>query len=198
MPAHDFVLKSRLRKIKMTVGGAPGRMVKTFPYPVNNGKFYEIPTYQISVSGKDDARTPIARQWECYRFGVYNNDGSNTNHKSRGLFVAGMASKQKYTIYWFNPHYSVHSATSEEMGAWHVVSGFLIHDGPDDPMTQLYASIGCIEICGKPKGFDQFNKFILSISGSTKKAPAALVEIGKAGIIEIEYEAAIRPPLKEA
>jgi hypothetical protein len=194
--SHNFVLKSSLRKIKLTVGETPVRKVRTFAYPISDGKTYEIPTYKITVSGKDNSKTPQSKEWECYRFGIYNNDGTASDHSARGLFVAGMADAQKYIIDKFNPSYSVHSARSTELGAWHVVGGFLIHDGPDDPVSQLYASIGCIEICGKPAGFDQFNNFILSLSGSKKTGVSGLVEIGNSGILEIEYKKAQRPPLK--
>ena len=32
-----------------------------------------------------------------------------------------------------------------EDGAWQVHGNYLIHDGPDDPMTQVYVTAGCIE-----------------------------------------------------
>jgi hypothetical protein len=37
----------------------------------------------------------------------------------------------------------------------------LIHDKPDDPKTQLYATAGCIEICGGPEGLVAFNQFLV-------------------------------------
>jgi hypothetical protein len=179
-------------------------MVITFPYPINNGKFYELPTFTVTVSGTDANGKPSSKCWEVYRFGIYNNDGSVPQYRSRGLFVAGLADDQTYAIDRFDPAYSVHSASSVETGAWHVKDNFLIHDGPDIPATRtnpvadgLYASIGCLEICGGPAGFDAFNDFIISLSGSTKSRKDALVEIGAARIIEIHYLAAKRPPLKE-
>jgi hypothetical protein len=79
-----------------------------------------------------------------------------------------------------------------------VTGGFLIHDGPDKPMSQIYASIGCIEICGGPRGFDQFNDFIIQLSGSKKTRTEALVEIGAARKIKITYLKAEKPALKVA
>jgi hypothetical protein len=43
----------------------------------------------------------------------------------------------------------------------------LIHDGPDDA-TQLFATIGCIEIMGR-QGFAKFNDLIISLSGPQEK-----------------------------
>jgi hypothetical protein len=75
---------------------------------------------------------------------------------------------------------------------------FLIHDGPDDPHRQVYASIGCIEICGGPNGFVDFNDFIIELSGPKASTRAEqLIEIGAAGNISIEYEKASRPPLRK-
>jgi len=72
----------------------------------------------------------------------------------------------------------------------------LIHDGPDDPKREVYASIGCIEICNGPRGFDNFNDFVISLPGSTAKNRASkLIDIGKSKIITITYKKATRPSL---
>ena len=105
-----------------------------------------------------------------------------------------MADQQTHTIKAWLPHYTVHSAHSREKGAWQVYNNFLIHDGPDDPKKEIYASIGCIEICNGPQGFDRFNDLIISLSGSKKQNRASqLQEIGAAKIITITYQKAIRP-----
>lgn len=196
--------RTKLRKIKLVVGNIPGRTILTRPYPVDDGKFYELPTYTIKASGTDENGTPREQSWEVFRFGIYNNDGGEPHYTSRGLFVAGLAEAQRYTIGKYDPTYKVHSAVSMETGAWQVKDGFLIHDGPDIPATAtnpiesgVYASIGCIEVCGTRAGFDRFNTIIRLLSGSLKKGTEALIEIGAAKIIEIEYLAAARPPLKE-
>lgn len=90
----------------------------------------------------------------------------------------------------------MHSAPSVEKGAWQVYGNFLIHDGPDDPASQVYASIGCVEICGGPNGFVKFNDYIISLSGTKAKTRAKkLAEIGRSKIMKITYLAASRPPL---
>ena len=49
--------------------------------------------------------TANEKTWEVFRFGIYNNDGSNTHYKSRRLFVAGMADDQTHTIGHFDYPY---------------------------------------------------------------------------------------------
>ncbi len=75
----------------------------------------------------------------------------------------------------------------------------MIHDGPDDPKQEVYASVGCIEICNGPQGFDQFNDFIISLSGTTKSArPAQLAEIGQSKKMIITYQRTVRPAYLKA
>jgi hypothetical protein len=62
----------------------------------------------------------------------------------------------------------------------------------------VYASIGCVEICGGPTGFVEFNNYLIELSGPTSTIRAEqLKEIGAARNISIEYEKAIRPPIEE-
>jgi hypothetical protein len=94
------------------------------------------------------------------------------------------------------PTYRVHSALSPENGAWQVYDNFLIHDGPDNP-TELFATIGCIEVMGN-RGFVKFNDLIISLSGpKAASRPEQLLEIGRAGRMSITYESATRPSLKK-
>ena len=70
----------------------------------------------------------------------------------------------------------------------------MIHDGPDDPKTQLYATAGCIEICGGPDGFVAFNRFLVQLSGTTQPTPALqLKEIGDSACMTITYLPATLP-----
>jgi hypothetical protein len=80
-----------------------------------------------------------------------------------------------------------------------VYDNFLIQDGPDDPKKEVYASVGCIEICNGPRGFDKFNDFIISLSGSTRgKRSEKLTDIGNSKKMIITYQKAIRPASKKA
>ena len=88
-------------------------------------------------------------------------------------------------------------ASSPENGAWQVYGNFLIHDGPDNP-SEIFATIGCIEIMGV-RGFVRFNDVIIGLSGpKAKTRDQRLIEIGGAGRMSITYARASRPALKKA
>jgi hypothetical protein len=131
-----------------------------------------------------------SQTYEVIRFGV------NRKTPTSSPVIVGLAQKQTHTIKRWIKTYSVHSFPSSEGGAWQVYDNFLIHDGPDKPMTQYYATAGCIEICGGPNGFVKMNDFIISLSGSTAATrDAKLTQIGASGLMAISYDAATRPPL---
>lgn len=212
MATRKFTAKRKLRKIKVLVGGTPGRSARMISYPMfkfkgpaplpdlSNYFKYDMPVYPLTASGTDAKGNPVSKSWDCFRFGVYLNDGSNPHYKAKGFFVAGLAMAQKHIVHKYNPEYRVHSSDSPENGSWVVTGSFLIHDGPDHPGSgqpeDLFGSIGCVEVQGV-KGFTSFNDFVISISGSRKTGIDALNEIAEAGVMEVEYEAASRPPLQE-
>ena len=182
-----------MRTIKMLVGNKEIGKALTWAYPegMNFGHFY-IPTYELVVTGTNNSGNQESRSFEVLRFGI-------KCIKNGKPFVVGLADQQTHIIKAWLPHYSVHSARSLEKGAWQVYDNFLIHDGPDDPKTQAYASVGCIEICHGPRGFDRFNDYIISLSGS--KAPTRsnqLGEIGRSKKLIITYQKAIRPKYTHA
>jgi len=179
-----------MRKIKMIVGNKKIGKALTWAYPNGQSQgVYSIPTYALTVSGILDSGTKIKKDFEIIRFGIQ-------GKTSKSARVVGLADAQKHKIKAWLPNYTVHSAPSIEQGAWQVYGNFLIHDGPDNPKREVYASIGCLEICNGPKGFDKFNDFVISLSGSTQLTrKSKLKEIGKSRTITIEYKKATRPPL---
>ncbi len=183
-----------MRKIQIVVGNVKIGNALTWAYPAGDpaSTIYIIPTYQVTVSGTDDKGLKKSRKFEAFRFGVQQKTPSSAAK------VVGLSDTQTHTIKSWIPTYSVHSASSKEDGAWQVYNNFLIHDGPDNPMSKrsIYASIGCIEICGGPQGFADFNDFIIALSGASSKSRAQKqIEIGKARNITISYLAASRPKL---
>jgi len=185
---------SDMRHVKMTVGATEIGMAKTWAYPEgqSQGMFW-IPTYNLRVEGTDPAGNSVAKDFEVLRFGLHCPTRTSTPT------VVGLADAQTHVIKAWLPHYSVHSARSLEIGAWQVYQNFLIHDGPDDTSNEVYASIGCIEICGAPRGFDTFNDYLIALSGpkSTQRADQ-LAEIGKARNLSITYLKAKRPTVAPA
>ena len=163
-----------MRKVKILVGGMPIGEQQTWAYP--NGQSlgrYLVPIYKCTVEGLDNAGKVVKVQFDVLRFGVLCNDGKTAS-------LVGLADYQTHVIKAWIPTYRVHSANSPENGAWQVYGNFLIHDGPDNP-TELFATIGCIEIMGS-SGFVKFNDLIISLSNSkTANKSDQLLEIGRSG-----------------
>lgn len=181
-----------LRRVELTVGGAPVGAAQTWSYPSDDGKRYRIPTYAMTIAGTDAKGRRITRSFEVIRFGVHRKSPASSTG------IVGLADHQRYVIRAWLPAYSVHSARSVEVGAWHVFSNYLIHDGPDDPVNEVYATAGCIEVCGGPRGFDAFNDLVLELAGATKPTRGEkLDEVGRAGVLSITYLSAARPALEE-
>jgi len=179
-----------MRNVKIFVGGTSVGQQNTWAYP--NGQSlgqYIVPIYNCSVQGVDGTGKSILEWFKVLRFGVQSEDGKTAS-------VVGLADYQTHVIKAWLPNYRVHSARSQENGAWQVYNNFLIHDGPDNP-TELFATIGCIEIMGY-QGFVKFNDLIISLSGpKATNRLQQLSEIGRAGRISITYEKASRPPLRK-
>lgn len=183
---------SSVRRVDIRVGAHAIGHARTWAYPDGDpAEHFRIPTYKVTVSGTLAKGTRDSRNFEALRFGVQKKGAG-------GPQVVGLADQQRHVIKAWLPHYRVHSARSTEQGAWQVYGNFLIHDGPDSPLTQVYASIGCIEICNGPRGFDKFNDTILQFAdppGSTRDQK--LAALGRSGRLVISYDPAIRPPLKK-
>ena len=179
-----------MNRVDIEVGATPIGHARTWAYPDGAPTVhYKIPTYRVTVSGKDSSGNPQKTDFEAFRFGVQ-------KEGTTGPRVVGLANAQTHTIKAWIPDYSVHSARSTERGAWQVYGSFLIHDGPDSPHSQVYASIGCVEICNGPAGFNLFNDFIISLANpSATDRARQLLEIGKSGKLVVAYLQATRPPL---
>ncbi|MCO6519271.1 hypothetical protein [Snodgrassella sp.] len=180
---------SIMRRVEILVGAIPIGEQKTWAYPNGNelGHFL-IPVYECIVQGSDGEGNRVQESFEVLRFGVQCKDGKTAR-------VVGIAERQTHKIKAWIPTYSVHSASSNENGAWQVYNNFLIHDGPDNS-TEIFATIGCIEIMG-PLGFNRFNNLLISLAGpKATYRHRQLAEIGSKGEIYITYTKAVRPPLK--
>lgn len=191
--AHSTVRAITIDVTDETVGSAV-----VWGYPRSDvpqrdiGPLYEVPTFKVVVRGTFDDGTSAKREFEAIRFGVQQN---TTRDRPT---VVGLAHEQTHVVEKWFPNYGVHSAPSEERGAWQVIGTFLIHDGPDAPLDRNdpYASIGCVEICGA-RGFKVFNEYLISLSGTTASGlHDKLAEIGNGRILGVHYAAAARPPLK--
>ena len=179
-----------MRTVKIQIGSRSLGEQKTWAYPSGRSLgTFRTPIYDSFVSGIYDTGASVRQGFKCLRFGVQCLD-------SRTAAVVGLADQQTNVIKAWIPTYIVHSANSSENGAWQVYDNFLIHDGPDNS-TELFATIGCIEIMGL-NGFVKFNDLLISLSGSiARDRNEKLLEIGRSGKLSITYERAVRPALKK-
>lgn len=177
-----------LREIRLIVGAKPINPAIVFGYPASRNSYYIVPTYHMAVTGKYDDGTPCYKQFEVIRFGVNHEKGAEP-------FVVGFQDEQTYVIQgWMK--YKMHSTDLGENGAWIVTGDWLVHDGPDDPLVQIFGSKGCVEVCG-PYGFSRLNDLIIRLSGATGASKREkLAQIGKGRRMKITYKATTRPPLK--
>ncbi len=183
-----------LRTIRATVTSKVIGEAITWPYPYDNGILYKIPTYEMRLEGVNGSGLSVLEKFEVIRFGV------SRKTPSSAPYTVGLAEKQTHVIKQWLPNYTVHSAPSVEDGAWQVYGNFLIHDGPDDPLDQNepYATIGCVEVCGGPKGFIIFNSLVFELSGITDSTlEDALLKIGRSSKFFVDYEKASRPAVVE-
>ncbi|PIT53108.1 hypothetical protein BHC44_06495 [Snodgrassella alvi] len=179
---------SIVKRVEIFVGASPIGEQKTWAYPNGNelGNFL-VPVYECIVLGSDGEGNRVQESFEVLRFGVQCKDGKTPR-------VVSISEQQTHKIKAWIPTYSVHSASNED-GAWQVYNNFLIHDGLDNS-TEIFATIGCIEIM-EPLGFNRFNNLLISLAGSKATyRHRQLAEIGSKGEIYITYTKAVRPPLK--
>ena len=152
------------------IGSKPIGTAVTWTYPNDDGELYPIPTYEMTVNGIDDAGNKVEKKFKVLRFGVTKKTFGSPAQ------VVGLAQKQSHKSKAWLPSYSVHSSDAsadDEAGAWRVYDNFLIHDGPDNlkDVSEPYATIGCIEVCGGPQGFVQLYLSPLSAPGTFDQSP---------------------------
>lgn len=181
-----------IRSILIKVGLALPETATSFSYPRpdSNGYNYSVPLYRLTVSGTDTSGSPQSKDFKGMRFGLNNKTGDDSATR-----MVGLKDGKLYTIKRWIPDYKTHSHSSPEDGAWQVYGNFLIHDGPDDPSNPS-AVIGCVAVIGGPAGFNEFNDYIISLSGSKKATRGEqLSEIGASGALTALYLKTERPPI---
>ena len=185
---------SEVKKVQMVVTAKIIGKAYTWTYPFDDGKLYEVPTCEFLLKGIDQKGKELLKSFEAMRFGITRKSSEDSTP-----YTVGLAEDQTHMIKQWLPEYVVHSSVSEEKGAWQVYGNFLIHDGPDNPSSKVgaYASLGCVEICGSPKGFDLFNDTLIAFSGvSGEDRTAKLINLGNSRKLSVFYEKAERPPVK--
>lgn len=161
----------------------------TWGYPDGESdKLFKIPIYAMTVRSSDNK----SKEFRVYRFGVQKKTGEAAK-------IVGLADKQTHVVKNWIPDYPHDADPVVERGAWQIVDNYLIHDGPNDPKAtagHIFATIGCISICG-PKKFTEFCETIVSwsnISGSSYQDK--LIKLGSSGLLTVSYSQAKRPNLE--
>lgn len=183
-----------IRNIKLTVGNVIKGHGILKSYPVNDLKSYRMPLYTLTVEGTDDSDKKQSKDFNIFRFGIHK------PLKTSPAKVVGLADQQTHIVKKYKHDYRLHSVEGTPYnasdGAWVVWKTFYIHDGADDPQTEAFGTIGCVEVCD-PDGFIKLNDFIISLSGSTKTTKTdKLIEIGASGKMKVTYLRTTRPPLE--
>ena len=149
--------------------------ITSYPDKQNFAKLYRVPLYRVYVEGRDATNNFVQEDFEAIRFGVHKNYSSHPK-------IVGLADMQTHILSW-------DWITTMEEYSWRVYDGFFIHDGPDNPMSGFYGSIGCVEICGANE-WSRFNDVIQDLSGANSPE-----EVSTGGLLTADYEIATRPPL---
>lgn len=180
-----------MKNIEITIGGDRIGWGYTWGYPDGDGKkLYRIPIYKVFV--KEKSATTAAKEFDAYRFGVEPKLGGMPH-------VVGLADAQSYVVQGWIENYPPNSTDAAvERGAWHIKDNYLIHDGPDEPQRtdlHIFATIGCISICG-PNKFTEFCDYLISLSGATgADRSRKLANLGGAQIVSVTYIKTERPTL---
>ena len=117
-------------------------------YPDSDGKKYIVPTYKMNVIGINRMGKPISASFEVIRFGVQRDETKNI--KAR---IVGLSDSQSYKLNWVD----------YLGGSWQVKGDWLIHEGAEDPTTEAWGAIGCIEVCGV-NGWNEFNSLLKELT----------------------------------
>ncbi len=151
--------------------------ITSYPYRPNRPRIlYSVPLYRVTIKGRNNVNNLVTKDFEAIRFGVYRT-------KTEGPKIVGLADYQTHIL-------KLDYITTMNDDAWRVYDGFFIHQGPNNPTSGSYGSIGCIEICGFGE-WDLFNDTIKNLTGLN-----SLTQISNNKLVTVEYERAERPSLK--
>lgn len=162
-----------IRITNLTLGDAHITSYSEIPNTPNT--LYKVPLYRVIIEGRNATNSLVSEDFEAIRFGVHRTS-------TQGPSVVGLAEVQTHSLTW-------DIITTMQDYAWRVYDRFFIHEGPDNPTSGTFGSIGCIEICGAFE-WDRFNNTIINLTGEN-----SLNQISNSQLLTAEYESTTRPPL---
>ena len=191
-----------IRKVTIDVTGKVVGQYEARSYPQDwrsdpaQIELYNVPLYQIVVSGSDDGGSEQAYEFSAPRFMPYWNDPAapNLHYATRGWVNAGLSKGRTIAVSRYLPEYKVQNRYSPGRGAIVLKGAFYIHAGPGEVADYGFGSAGCIEIVGN---YDHFKSRIAGLSGSAAKdADPAIEDLVKHRQLIVEIHHAAVPDIK--
>jgi hypothetical protein len=130
---------------------------------------YEVPLYEMYVSGKDRKGKSVSHSFNVIRFGIKSDSTSST---------VGLKDQQSHTL----------KRVPYMGGSWQIYGNWLVHEGAEYPGRDAFGALGCIEVTG-PGSWQDFENRLLELSGARSAD-----ELGKSGRLKIKIDhVATRP-----
>jgi hypothetical protein len=171
-------------------------LVKSFPLPLLQPAYYQVPLYSVSIFKAKDHRKPAGytdkQGFKAVRFGVYDNDGSVKEYKAKGRFVVGLSDDKWYRLHTYKDYHLHSRPDNPDNGAWIIEDTHYIHSGPASLADIGYGTAGCVEIFGD-KEFVRFAKVLMQYTGATSR-----YQVPKSAPVWIHVKHAGRPPIEPA
>ncbi len=189
-----------LRPVKITVFGSVidhYHSAKTFP--VEDGKYYQVPVYGMSVEGADADGNPLSDDFSVIRFMPGYNPSSNLDDRygeRNTVGMVGLADAQSHVITQYKPEYELHGAEApSDNGALVVTGTHYLHDGPDND-EEVFGAYGCLEVFGT-RGFSDLKETIKEFAGgySDVDTESFISTLCSKSKLRIELKSTTRPSL---
>ena len=166
-----------LRKILIEVTDEIVGSTNLRGYPNNSGD-YEVPTYKMTVTGKDMYGDTYTDNYEVVRFGI--------KDVGKGAMVVGM-NPGKYVVRAYN------AKAIGGLGGFQISGKYFIHIGSTGKTSNFDGNNGCIAILRNSNFNTSYSSFYVSIfnfSGGTN-----IFQISKSGVINVNINNASKPKL---
>ncbi len=189
-----------LRKVNIHILGVPnGKTYIAKSYPSVDYLQYEVPVYDMIVSGTNERGVTESKTYEVLRFMPYlNRKKDKTRYKTiaEKPFMSGLSRERHQNFVTYNKDYEIHNTFSPENGGFVITGSFMIHDGPDDLINESgrWGSAGCIEVTGT-SGFQDLKTYMHKLSGSKESVELTMQKLVNNGLLTLKLDKAITPKI---
>jgi hypothetical protein len=146
-----------LRKVIITLTNKILGQYEARSYPHDNMtddnliELYNVPIFEIVISGTDDSKQKKEFLHKAPRFFPYWNDPKvfpDPHYKTKGWVNSGLSAARTVIVPRYIKDYQVQNRYSPGLGAIVMKGTFYIHGGPADEKDFGFGSAGCVEIIG--------------------------------------------------